>query len=266
MFSLAPSFCLRAMKPVDSSCGKKKIQPQLWVTQRTHTRWATDIARLVQPRHCRTPTTLPPPPACLPLPGGPHRAGLWSGWRKVKMTWDEGKLFASQRTSVCEWESENIECVRKRQLTGYEYWAYSHKCNFKVFSFRNYIKGWSLKFRNQGKMTHSWGLKFCKWQEDNLRQGPCSSCSWSWSQLADRVSLVVMEMFRRRISMSSFNNFLSTLKRAQVQSSFFSSETAANKIISTSGQLSQLMKIMWCDQKLQMRWSSLQLQCVYISD
>lgn len=36
------SSLLSAMKPVDSSCEKKKIQPQLWVTQHTPARWATD--------------------------------------------------------------------------------------------------------------------------------------------------------------------------------------------------------------------------------
>lgn len=59
--SLLPLFfSLHAMKPVDSSCGKK-IQPQLWVTQHTPARWATDSASPVQPRRCRTPTTLPRP-------------------------------------------------------------------------------------------------------------------------------------------------------------------------------------------------------------
>lgn len=43
-------------KSVDSSCGGGAIHPRLWVTQHT-----PDSASLVQPRRCRTPTTLPRP-------------------------------------------------------------------------------------------------------------------------------------------------------------------------------------------------------------
>lgn len=88
--SLALAVSLRAMKPVDSSCGKK-IQPQLWVTQHTPARWASDSASPVQPRRCRTPTTLPRPrPALLcqvarTEPGSELSGGRWGrpGRRKT---------------------------------------------------------------------------------------------------------------------------------------------------------------------------------------